>query len=630
MGKVLIKDKIDISQISQLDEKNLRYLEILGEGGFGIVRKAYDIQQTIFLAIKYLKMDKSKTVIEEIAGEDFLLEKINQIKSPSLLQYYGLQKDPKSEGNLVLVMESGETTLENLLKQNLRFNQNELLYILYDLTNQLLLLQRNGICNRDIKPDNFIIVKNPENGKYSFKIADFGIGCYIESKDKYLIPISDFSTCTPKFASPEAMKIFEDEYDDFNYYDPFLSDVYSLAKSFQFMMDPTQNNSELKEILELMLVEQVQKRISLFKLQDKLKEKKFQNIMKSPDQIMGKYISQWKANKDKGTTLKEKLQKYQFTFQLYSDIAHFKEAEEFAIMIEEKITENERELEQNKSYEELMANIYNMLALFYQNVKQNYNRAEIFFEKSLILFKKMYGEENASTAALYNNLAIFYEKVCQKYDKAEEYYEKSLQIRKKVLGEEHPSTAQSYNNIAFFYQNVRQKYDKTEEYHEKCLKIYKKVLGEENSDTASSYNNLAIFYQNVRQKYDKAEEYYEKSLQIRKKVLGEEHPETAISYNNMALFYQNVRQKYDKTEEYYEKSLQIRKKVLGEEHPDTAQSYNNIAFFYQNFRQKYDNAEEYYEKCLKIRRKVLGEEHPDTATSSLNFGKLIIYFSFFT
>ena len=182
----MIKNKIDLTQIPQLDEQNLRYLEILGEGGFGIVRKAYDIQKTIFLAIKYLKMDKSKTLIKEIAGEDFILNKIRQIKSPSLLQYYGLQKDPKSEENLMLVMESGETTLENLLKQNLKFNQNELFFILYDLTNQLVLLQLNGICNRDIKPDNFIIVKNPENGRYCFKVADFGIGCFATLNPKII------------------------------------------------------------------------------------------------------------------------------------------------------------------------------------------------------------------------------------------------------------------------------------------------------------------------------------------------------------------------------------------------------------------------------------------------------------
>ena len=309
MDEFLIKDKINLNLIPILDEQNLKYLEILGEGGFGIVRKAYNIQTTSFLAIKYYKMDKSKSLIENIIGEDFLLKKIKEIDNPLLLQYYGLKKDPKSEGNLVVIMESGETTLQNLIENNFTFSQDELLFILDNLVNQLVLLQKNGICNRDIKPDNVIIVKNSQNNDYNFKIADFGIGCYIETKNKFLISISQFSACTKKFASPEAMKIFKGDYDDWEFYDPFLSDVYSLGISLQIMMDSSQNNQELQEILKLMLVEQPQKRISLFQLQSLLKQKNFQSMMKFPDKI-GKYISEWKTNKDKGITFERKLQKY--------------------------------------------------------------------------------------------------------------------------------------------------------------------------------------------------------------------------------------------------------------------------------------------------------------------------------
>ena len=166
-----------------------------------------------------------------------------------------------------------------------------------------------GICNRDIKPDNFIIIRNSETNEYNFKIADFGIGCYIETKDNYQISTSEFVSCTPRFASPEALLMFGDDYEQFNYYDPFLSDVFSLGKSILIMMNPYENNQDLKEIVRLMLAEKPQQRISLLKLQKMLREKKFQNLMKSPDQI-AKYISEWKANKDKGITLKEKLEIY--------------------------------------------------------------------------------------------------------------------------------------------------------------------------------------------------------------------------------------------------------------------------------------------------------------------------------
>ena len=81
------------------------------------------------------------------------------------------------------------------------------------------------------------------------------------------------------------------------------------------------------------------------------------------------------------------MQKNLDTFILYKDIAHFKEAEEFVNIIEEILSANENELTNNSKYENLLTNIYDRLASFYSNVKQNYNRAEMLLKKNLILLK---------------------------------------------------------------------------------------------------------------------------------------------------------------------------------------------------------------------------------------------------
>ncbi len=54
----------------------------------------------------------------------------------------------------------------------------------------------------------------------------------------------------------------------------------------------------------------------------------------------------------------------------------------------------------------------------------------------------------------YASLALFYHNIRQDYNKAEMFYEKSLNIRRKVYGIEHPDTATSYNNLALFYHNI--------------------------------------------------------------------------------------------------------------------------------------------------------------------------------
>ena len=233
--------------------------------------------------------------------------------------------------------------------------------------------------------------------------------------------------------------------------------------------------------------------------------------------------------------------------------------------------------------------------------------------RRLAIFRKVHGEERASTAMSYNNLANTQQRQ-GKYAAAEEGYRKALAINRKVLGEAHPDTARTYNNLAA-NQNAQGKFAEAEEGCRKALAVCRKVFGEEHSDTANSYHNLAA-NQHAQGKYAAAEEGYRKALAIHRKVLGEEHPDTANSYSNVA-HNLNAQGKYAEAEEGYRKALAIRRKVLGEEHPDTAASYG-LAAYNQQAQGKYAEAEKGYRKALAIRCKVLGEEHPDTALSYNN------------
>lgn len=149
------------------------------------------------------------------------------------------------------------------------------------------------------------------------------------------------------------------------------------------------------------------------------------------------------------------------------------------------------------------------------------------------------------------------------YNKAMEYGLRSLVIRKKVLGEDHPDTARSYINIGYVHDDIGD--------NEKALEIEKIVLGEDNPSLSAFYNiigckNLVIG------NYYKALWYLEEALEIRKKDLGEEHPDTARSYYNLGLadlFTSTIES--SRAQEYFEKALKISEATLGENHPDTQQ-----------------------------------------------------------
>ena len=79
------------------------------------------------------------------------------------------------------------------------------------------------------------------------------------------------------------------------------------------------------------------------------------------------------------------------------------------------------------------------MASVYQALGQ-YNEAKDYYEKALIIRKKIFGEEHADVAASYNNLGIAYQDLGQ-YNKANDYHEKALLIRKTICGEEHKAKA---------------------------------------------------------------------------------------------------------------------------------------------------------------------------------------------
>ena len=259
-------------------------MELLGKGAFGVVQKAYDIRSCSFLALKYCQPKESQSVEEvweEIGPEDHILKKIEEIHNPCFLRYFGIKKDALCEKNLVLVMESGETTIDDLLKADIRLTVGEALFIFNELVNQFETLQQHGIANRDVKPANIIIVQNQSN-EFNFKVADFGIGCHIMELGKNYISIEDFKGCTFLFAAPEVKEINEEEYKQKSY-DPFKGDVYSLGITLQRMLVSSKPFlPEIESICSSMLKEKPEERISFKDLKTELNKEKFKKLIMKP------------------------------------------------------------------------------------------------------------------------------------------------------------------------------------------------------------------------------------------------------------------------------------------------------------------------------------------------------------
>ena len=85
--------------------------------------------------------------------------------------------------------------------------------------------------------------------------------------------------------------------------------------------------------------------------------------------------------------------------------------------------------------------------------------------------------------ASYNNLGVVHQHI-QQYHEAKEYYQKALIIRKKIFGDEHAYVAASYNNLGVVYQHLGQ-YSEAKEFYEKALIIRKIIFGEKHAENTT-------------------------------------------------------------------------------------------------------------------------------------------------
>lgn len=233
-----------------------------------------------------------------------------------------------------------------------------------------------------------------------------------------------------------------------------------------------------------------------------------------------------------------------------------------------------------------------------------YTEAKKYFKESLKIYKE-FSEENNDIADIYHDLSKMY-LLLNEDEKAEELQEKSLMIHKRILGENHRNTAASYCTMAVIYEH-RKEYKKAKELYEKSLMIFEKAYEENESEIATIYNNLAGLYRG-QQNYKKAEELHKKALQIRERVFGENNLFTATSYRNLAGVYLHT-YRYSKAEKLYKKSLRICESVLGENHPDAALNYNDLGVTYF-VKKRFKKAEMYHLKAYRIALDKFDCNHP--------------------
>ncbi|MCL5028818.1 MAG: protein kinase [Bacteroidetes bacterium] len=213
--------------------ENYKLVSVLGEGGMGIVYKAFDLKLERYVALKILS---PHALLNPQFIARFKREAKNQAKltHPNIVPVYGFTEDNHTFG-IVMEYVEGET-LEHLIKRKGHLSSNESLLILKQILLGIGYAHTKGFVHRDIKPSNVII-----NNEGSVKIMDFGISKSIhESKG---ITKTGTKLGTVLYMSPEQIKALEPTNQ---------SDIYSIGITFYEMLSgktPFEDGTEF-EIME--------------------------------------------------------------------------------------------------------------------------------------------------------------------------------------------------------------------------------------------------------------------------------------------------------------------------------------------------------------------------------------------
>ena len=148
---------------------DLKYIETLGKGSFGIVLHVFDNKLKMDMALKVIdKTGKKNSYINKMKDEISILRKLNH---PNIVNFYGFIE---TNNQLMIKMEYIKYgTLKNWINNRENINEEEASTIIGRILSAIEYLHGKQICHRDIKPENIMISR--KNDLNSIKIIDFGL-----------------------------------------------------------------------------------------------------------------------------------------------------------------------------------------------------------------------------------------------------------------------------------------------------------------------------------------------------------------------------------------------------------------------------------------------------------------------
>ncbi|MBN1873378.1 MAG: protein kinase [Anaerolineae bacterium] len=182
---------IDLKPFLALFPARYTIQAVLGQGGMGVVYRAYDTQTQQPVAIKLVKRAYmyNERIAMRFRREAMLLQKVQDGR---IVRYLESQQ---YQGQQFIVMEYlGDQTIAHLLKERGPFSLDAAHEIVKQVGGALQVAHQKGIIHRDIKPENIFLVDGQA------KVIDFGLAAELAAGQPSIVGMA---TGTVRYMSPE-------------------------------------------------------------------------------------------------------------------------------------------------------------------------------------------------------------------------------------------------------------------------------------------------------------------------------------------------------------------------------------------------------------------------------------------
>ncbi len=147
----------------------------IGEGGMGVIYKAYQPNLNRYVAIKVLRpayASKKPASIKRFKREAQAIAKLNH---PNILPVYDCGVEGDYNYIVMRYVEEGQT-LSDLMHQS-PLTHEQAIYLISQIAKALTFAHQRGVIHRDVKPDN-ILIDNDQ-----ILLTDFGIAKIIKESE---------------------------------------------------------------------------------------------------------------------------------------------------------------------------------------------------------------------------------------------------------------------------------------------------------------------------------------------------------------------------------------------------------------------------------------------------------------